>query len=167
MDKPRHARAFVTGASGFIGSNLVDRLLAAGFSVVGYDNFTTGRRQFIAEALRHPEFRLVEADVLDAAALAADVKDGAELEAAHQAGKLFAVIWTTTPWTLPANLGITLNETFDYVALKVGENFYVVAARLADAVEKECGLTVEKRIALSREGLKAFVDRRLPTFVGA
>jgi len=71
MDKPRHAKAFVTGASGFIGSNLVDRLLAAGFSVVGYDNFTTGRREFIAEALQHPEFRLVEADVLDAAALAA------------------------------------------------------------------------------------------------
>ena len=34
---------------------------------------------------------------------------------------LFAVIWTTTPWTLPANLGISLNETFDYVALKSGD----------------------------------------------
>jgi isoleucyl-tRNA synthetase len=92
----------------------------------------------------------------DAASLAADGKDDAELEAAHQAGKLFAVIWTTTPWTLPANLGITLNESFDYVALKAGENWYVVAARLADAVEKECGLTVEKRIALSRDALNAF-----------
>jgi isoleucyl-tRNA synthetase len=98
----------------------------------------------------------INSNLKDAAALAADRKDGAELEAAHQAGKLFAVIWTTTPWTLPANLGITLNETFDYVALKAGENWYVVAARLADAVEKECGLTVEKRITLSREGLKAF-----------
>src|SRR6266849_4251336 len=58
----------------------------------------------------------------DAASLVADAKDGAELEAAHKAGKLFAVIWTTTPWTLPANLGITLNESFDYVALKAGEN---------------------------------------------
>ena len=57
-----------------------------------------------------------------------------------------AVIWTTTPWTLPANLGISLNETFDYVALKVGDHYYVVAARLADSVEKETGLTVEKRI---------------------
>jgi isoleucyl-tRNA synthetase len=91
----------------------------------------------------------------DAAALAAAFKDGAELEAAHKAGKLFAVIWTTTPWTIPANLGITLNEAFDYVALKAGENWYVVAARLADAVEKECGLAIEKRIALSRDGLKA------------
>ena len=91
----------------------------------------------------------------DAAALAADSQDGAQLSAAHKAGKLFAVIWTTTPWTLPANLGISLNETFDYVALQAGENWYVVAARLADAVESECGLTVTKRIALSRDALKA------------
>jgi UDP-glucose 4-epimerase len=71
MDTSRLTKAFVTGASGFIGSNLVDRLLAAGFSVVGYDNFVTGRRDFIAEALRHPEFKLVEGDVLDTAPMAA------------------------------------------------------------------------------------------------
>ena len=81
--------------------------------------------------------------------------DGAELDAAHKAGKLSAVIWTTTPWTLPANLGISLNETFDYVALKAGEHYYVVASRLADNVAKECGLAVEKRIALSADALKA------------
>ena len=57
----------------------------------------------------------------DAGALAAGANDRAELAAAHKSGKLAAVIWTTTPWTLPANLGISLNETFDYVALKVGE----------------------------------------------
>jgi UDP-glucose 4-epimerase len=71
MDTSRLSKAFVTGASGFIGSNLVDRLLAAGFSVVGYDNFTTGHREFIAAALRHQEFKLVEGDVLNTAALAA------------------------------------------------------------------------------------------------
>jgi len=71
MDPSHLSRAFVTGAAGFIGSNLVDRLLAAGFSVVGYDNFTTGQREFIAGALQHPEFKLVEGDVLDPAALAA------------------------------------------------------------------------------------------------
>ncbi len=91
----------------------------------------------------------------DAGALAADRIDGAELDAAHKAGKLSAVIWTTTPWTLPANLGISLNETFDYVALKAGEHYYVVASRLADNVEKECGLAVEKRIALNGDALKA------------
>ena len=35
-------KAFVTGAAGFIGSNLVDRLLAAGHEVTGFDNFSTG-----------------------------------------------------------------------------------------------------------------------------
>ncbi len=57
--------AFVTGAAGFIGSNLVDRLLADGNKVVGYDNFSTGRRPFLASALRSPNFSLVEGDLLD------------------------------------------------------------------------------------------------------
>src|SRR5260370_10668353 len=95
------------------------------------------------------------ANLRDAAALRAGASDGAELAAAHKAGQLFAVIWTTTPWTLPANLGISLNPAFDYVALKAGERYYVVAARLAGVVEKECALTVEKSIALNREALKA------------
>ena len=69
MDRSPLAKAFVTGASGFIGSNLVDRLLASGVSVVGYDNLSTGRREFIAEALRHKEFKLIEGDVLDTTSL--------------------------------------------------------------------------------------------------
>ena len=60
---------FVTGAAGFIGSNLVDRLLADGKTVVGWDNFSTGNRQFLAEASRHPHFKLVEGDNLDLPAL--------------------------------------------------------------------------------------------------
>ena len=62
-------RACVTGSAGFIGSSLVDRLLADGHQVVGYDNFSTGRRSFLAEALNHPAFRLVEGDTLDVPAL--------------------------------------------------------------------------------------------------
>ena len=100
------------------------------------------------------------AHLRDAGALAAGASDRAELAAAHKAGKLFAVIWTTTPWTLPANLGISLNPTFDYVALKAGDRYYVVAERLAEAVEKECGLTVEKRIALDRDALKSLDGQR-------
>ena len=61
-----YRRAFVTGAAGFIGSNLVDRLLDAGRSVVGYDNFSTGQPDFLADAKRRPDFTLVEGDVLDA-----------------------------------------------------------------------------------------------------
>ncbi len=60
---------FVTGAGGFIGSTLVDALLADGKTVIGWDNFSTGRPEFLQEAKKHPAFTLVEGDNLDAAAL--------------------------------------------------------------------------------------------------
>jgi len=62
-------KAFVTGAAGFIASNLVDRLLAAGHEVTGFDNFSTGQREFLAGACAHPGFRLIEGDLLDAGAV--------------------------------------------------------------------------------------------------
>ncbi len=57
-------RYLVTGASGFIGSNLVDRLLADGHTVVGCDNFSTGLRQFLKAALEHPGFELLDVDLM-------------------------------------------------------------------------------------------------------
>jgi UDP-glucose 4-epimerase len=66
-------KAFVTGAAGFIGSSLVDRLLAAGHTVVGYDNFSTGQRRFLEGASKSPRFRLVQADLLDADELRAAI----------------------------------------------------------------------------------------------
>jgi len=60
---------FITGAAGFIGSNMVDRLLAEGKTVVGWDNLSTGQEQFIAGALKHPNFKLVRGDNLDFPAL--------------------------------------------------------------------------------------------------
>jgi UDP-glucose 4-epimerase len=59
----------VTGCAGFIGSHLVDRLLAGGHVVVGIDNFSTGQRSFLAGALSSPNFKLYEIDLLDFDAL--------------------------------------------------------------------------------------------------
>jgi isoleucyl-tRNA synthetase len=51
------------------------------------------------------------------------------------------VIWTTTPWTLPANLGISLHPDFEYALVEVEGKKYVVAQGLLEAVSKEIGWT--------------------------
>lgn len=63
-------QAFVTGAAGFIGSNLVDRLLSAGHTVVAFDNFSTGRMEFLEGASASARFRLERGDLSDTRALA-------------------------------------------------------------------------------------------------
>lgn len=66
----------VTGCAGFIGSSLTDRLLTAGHSVIGIDNFSTGQRRFLEQAQTNPRFKLVEADTLDLPALKAAFAGG-------------------------------------------------------------------------------------------
>lgn len=68
--------ALITGASGFIGSHLCDAYLAQGWRVVGVDNLVTGSRQNLEQALRSPQFELVERDItLDHRELIDDLRE--------------------------------------------------------------------------------------------
>ena len=70
--------ACVTGGAGFIGSTLVDRLLADGHTVVALDNFSTGQERFLENALTHSTFTLARGDTLDLPALTAAMR-GADI----------------------------------------------------------------------------------------
>lgn len=76
-----------------------------------------------------------------AAAMARDAKDAPALAAAGE--RISAVIWTTTPWTLPANLAVCLNPHLDYVAVEVAGEYLIVAHRLADTLLEAVGLSAE------------------------
>lgn len=54
--------------------------------------------------------------------------------------KVFVLIWTTTPWTLPANLGIAVHPDFEYVAFEQGDEVYIVASELLESVTAKCDL---------------------------
>lgn len=51
----------------------------------------------------------------------------------------FIVIWTTTPWTLPANLAVAYNSTFSYTQVLVNDESYIVSAMLLSSIAEKCG----------------------------
>jgi isoleucyl-tRNA synthetase len=69
------------------------------------------------------------------------VDDPAAINPALAGKKVFVVIWTTTPWTIPANLAVALHPEFDYVALESEQGVLIVAAGLLDSFQKATGLS--------------------------
>src|SRR5947199_654481 len=64
--------------------------------------------------------------------------------------KVYFLIWTTTPWTLPANLGIAVNPNFEYVAFDAGREVFIVAGELLDDVARKCG--IGRRVYTAEDG---------------
>jgi isoleucyl-tRNA synthetase len=64
----------------------------------------------------------------------------AAIDPALKGKQVSTIIWTTTPWTLPASLAVAFHPDFEYVALQAGDEVYIVAAELAAAVVSACNL---------------------------
>ncbi len=65
------------------------------------------------------------------------------------------VIWTTTPWTLPANLAVAYNSTFSYSLVQVGDEQLIVSGMLLSAVAEKCGWDYQIVRSLDGEHLKS------------
>jgi isoleucyl-tRNA synthetase len=79
---------------------------------------------------------------------------------------IYVIIWTTTPWTIPANLAIALHPDFTYVAVDVGHEIYILAEGLLESVMEKFGIrqyqVLEKFLGKRLERLKCkhpFLDR--------
>jgi len=59
----KNSKVLVTGGAGFIGSNLIESLLAAGNNVTCLDNFSTGKKENLKDFIKHPSFCLIEGDI--------------------------------------------------------------------------------------------------------
>ncbi len=73
--------------------------------------------------------------------------DPASLDPALKGKKLNTIIWTTTPWTLPASMAVAFHPEEEYVALDSGSEVFIVAARLASVTQEKTGLQSAREIA--------------------
>ena len=86
------------------------------------------------------------------------LKSSAALHPDLAEGKVFALIWTTTPWTLPANLAICFHPDFKYSFVEVNGEVYIIAEDLVEPVAQECGFeTYRVMLTVRGDALKDFV----------
>lgn len=104
-------RVFVTGGAGFVGSNLVERLIADGHDVTAYDNLSVGSRFFLQSCEAQPGFRFIEADLLDLATLCQSI-------AGHDAVFHLAANSDITASRLQSDLDLRLGTIATYNVLE-------------------------------------------------
>jgi isoleucyl-tRNA synthetase len=73
--------------------------------------------------------------------------DPAQVDPAFAGKKVSTIIWTTTPWTLPASMAVAFHPDEEYVALESGNDVYIVAEKLAQVTAQNCGFADNKEIA--------------------
>jgi isoleucyl-tRNA synthetase len=73
--------------------------------------------------------------------------DPTKLDPALAGKKVSTIIWTTTPWTLPASMAVAFHPNEEYVALESGGEVYIVASRLAKDTAAKCGLAEPRELA--------------------
>jgi isoleucyl-tRNA synthetase len=73
--------------------------------------------------------------------------DPASIDAALAGKKVSTIIWTTTPWTLPASMAVAFHPDEEYVALESGGEVYIVASKLAKDVAEKCHLANPRELA--------------------
>ena len=74
--------------------------------------------------------------------------------------KVFALIWTTTPWTLPANLAVCFHPDFEYSLVEVSDEIYIISRELLEQVAQECGFESHSVVGTVKgEALKDLVFR--------
>jgi isoleucyl-tRNA synthetase len=73
--------------------------------------------------------------------------DPAQIDPALAGKKVSTIIWTTTPWTLPASMAVALHPDEEYVGLESDGEVYIVAAKLAKEVAEKCNLSGARELA--------------------
>ncbi len=73
--------------------------------------------------------------------------DAAAIDPALAGREVYGLIWTTTPWTIPANMAIAFHPNYEYAAVSTGEAVYLVASELVEVTREACGWARREVIA--------------------
>ena len=90
-------------------------------------------------------------------------KDAAKVFPQLEGRDVDIIIWTTTPWTLPASMAVAVHPRFDYGFYEVGDKVYLIAQGLKDKVIKATGLDLKEPI-ISCKGAELELSKAMHPF---